>query len=211
MFEFKDVKYKNIVHIPGGTIEKGKVTTLVGESGGGKTTILKMLNKMISPTQGEILYEGRELTKIDSVIHRRQVTMLSQNPVVFDGSIKDNLVAGLNFQGRLIPDDNTLKRVLEQVSLKKELEEVSDRLSGGERQRLALGRILLLDSPVYLLDEPSSALDDQTEGIIIDMITDYVRGNNKTLVMVTHSRTVAQKYSDVVFKVSNGVCTLEGL
>jgi len=211
MFEFKDVKYKGIVHIPGGTIEKGKVTTLVGESGGGKTTILKMLNKMISPTQGEILYEGRELSKIDSVIHRRQVTMLSQNPVVFDGSIKDNLVAGLNFQGRLIPDDNTLKRVLEQVSLKKELEEVSDRLSGGERQRLALGRILLLDSPVYLLDEPSSALDDQTEGIIIDMITDYVRGNNKTLVMVTHSRTVAQKYSDVVFKVSNGVCTLEGL
>jgi len=211
MFEFKDVKYKNIVHIPGGTIEKGKVTTLVGESGGGKTTILKMLNKMISPTQGEILYEGRELSKIDSVIHRRQVTMLSQNPVVFDGSIKDNLVAGLNFQGRPIPDDNTLKRVLEQVSLKKELEEVSDRLSGGERQRLALGRILLLDSPVYLLDEPSSALDDQTEGIIIDMITDYVRGNNKTLVMVTHSRTVAQKYSDVVFKVSNGVCTLEGL
>lgn len=211
MFEFKDVKYKNIVHIPGGTIEKGKVTTLVGESGGGKTTILKMLNKMLSPTHGEILYEGRELSKIDSVIHRRQVTMLSQNPVVFDGSIKDNLVAGLNFQGRPMPDDSALKRVLEQVSLKKELEEASDRLSGGERQRLALGRILLLDSPVYLLDEPSSALDDQTEGIIIDMITDYVRGSNKTLVMVTHSRTVAQKYSDVVFKVSNGVCTLEGL
>lgn len=211
MFEFKDVKYKNIVHIPGGMIEKGKVTTLVGESGGGKTTILKMLNKMISPTQGEILYEGRELSKIDSVVHRRQVTMLSQNPVVFDGSIRDNLVAGLNFQSRPMPDDIALKRVLEQVSLKKELEEASDRLSGGERQRLALGRILLLDSPVYLLDEPSSALDDHTEGLIIDMITDYVRRNSKTLVMVTHSRSVAQKYSDVIFKVSNGVCALEEL
>lgn len=211
MFEFKDVKYKDIVHIPGGTIEKGKVTTLVGESGGGKTTVLKMLNKMISPTHGEILYEGRELSKIDSVVHRRQVTMLSQNPVVFEGSIRDNLVAGLGFQNRPIPDDSVLKKVLEQVSLSKALEEPSERLSGGERQRLALGRVLLLDSPVYLLDEPSSALDDHTEGLIIDMITDYVRCSNKTLVMVTHSRSVAQKYSDVVFKVSNGVCALEGL
>lgn len=209
MFEFIGVRYKNIIEIPSLEIEKGKITTLAGESGGGKTTILKMLNKMISPTQGSILFEGRELGKIDSVAHRRQVTMLSQTPVMFGGSLRDNLVAGLRFQQREMPDDGVLLNILKQVSLDKELEEDSGKLSGGEKQRLALGRVLLLDSPIYLLDEPSSALDDHTEGLIIDMITGHVKETGKTLVMVTHSKMVAHKYSDAIVRVTGGKCQVE--
>jgi len=206
MFEFIDVKYKDILDIPKLLIDKGKITTLIGPSGSGKTTILKMLNKMLSPTQGKILFNGVDLKQINSVYHRRNVAMLSQNPAVFDGSIKDNLIIGLKFQGREVPNDEILYEILEKVRLKKPLESYANTLSGGEKQRLALGRLLLLNSMVYLLDEPSSALDDETEKLIIEMITKHVRRENKTLVMVTHSKTIADKYSDIIVEISNGKC-----
>jgi len=204
MFEFIDVKYKSILDIPALKIEKGKITTIVGESGSGKTTILKLLNKMISPTQGRILYQGCELSEIDTVMHRRQVTMLSQTPIVFDGNVQENLTIGLRYQDKSVPDEFALNRMLEQIRLKKELDSPVDKLSGGEKQRLAVGRILLLDSPVYLLDEPSSALDEDTEEVIIEMITRNIRQNAKTLVMVTHSKSIAQNYSDTILRIADG-------
>ncbi len=210
MFEFIDVKYKNILDIPHLEIEKGEITTLIGESGGGKTTILTLLNKINSPTQGKVLFNGIDLSQIDTVMHRRKVTMLSQNPIIFEGDIRDNLVKGLKYQDKPMVDYQALEELLQQVQLNKELDAPADNLSGGEKQRLALARILLLDSPVYLLDEPSSALDDNTETLIIDMITEHVRKNNKTLVMVTHSKKVAKKYSDVIINIKNGHCILEG-
>ncbi|KDR95602.1 putative ABC transport system ATP-binding protein [Peptoclostridium litorale DSM 5388] len=209
MFEFKNVKYKDILDIPWLKIEKGKITTFVGQSGGGKTTVLRLLNKMISPTEGEIFFEGENLGEIDSVQHRRNVTMLSQSAVIFEGSIRDNLTIGMKYQDRSIPPDDILKKLLEQVHLKKELEDPAENLSGGERQRLSLARVLLLDSPVYLLDEPSSALDEGTERLIIEMIVNQVRDKGKTLVMVTHSQRVAREYSDVIVRIQNGSCSEE--
>lgn len=79
MFQFMQVKYKNIIDLPDLLINRG-ITILVGASGSGKTAILKMLNKMISPTQGQILYNGIDVRQINSVEHRRKVAMLSQNP-----------------------------------------------------------------------------------------------------------------------------------
>lgn len=209
MFEFKNVKYKNILDIPHLSIEKGKITTFVGQSGGGKTTVLRLLNKMISPTQGEIFFEGKNLSEIESVRHRMNVTMLSQNAVIFEGSIRDNITMGMKYQDRALPNDHDLERLLERVHLKKNLDDNADNLSGGERQRLSLARVLLLDSPVYLLDEPSSALDEGTEKLIIEMIVNQVRKTGKTLVMVTHSKRVASEYSDVIVRIENGRCKVE--
>lgn len=206
MFEFLDVKYKDIIDLPELVIEKGKITTLVGPSGSGKTTILRMLNKMISPTQGRILFQGVDLARIASVAHRRQVTMLSQSPAMFEGTVRDNMTAGLRFQDRQPPDDAALTRVLEQVKLPKPLDGEVGTLSGGEKQRLSLGRVLLLDPMVYLLDEPSSALDDETEIAIIEMLTSHARKQNGTIVMVTHSRAIAEKYSDVLLEITAGKC-----
>lgn len=103
MFEFKDVKFKEVLDIPSLYIAKDRITSLIGPSGGGKTTILKMLNKMLSPSEGHIMFNGQNLDQIDSVLHRKHVTMLSQAPAMFDGNIKDNLIAGLRFQKRKYP------------------------------------------------------------------------------------------------------------
>ena len=203
MFEFKNVKYKDVVDIPNLYIEEG-LTVLLGASGSGKTTVLRMLNKMISPTQGEILFRGTGMKQIPSVKHRRKVVMLSQNPAMFEGNIRDNLTIAYRFQEKDIPADEDLHEILLKVHLNKELETPVNYLSGGEKQRLALGRVLLLDPDVYLLDEPSSALDDDTEDTIVEMLSNVVKSTGKSIIMVTHSKLIAEKYADILIEMSDG-------
>ncbi len=204
MLEFVSVKYKNVIEVDYLYIPKQRVTALTGNSGSGKTTLLKMMNKMISPCRGRILFEKTDLNEIDSVVHRRNVIMLSQSPIIFEGSIRDNLTIGLDFQKIGVPPDDYLYSVMKKVKLEKELDLSSSILSGGERQRLALARIMLLDPQVYLLDEPSSALDDDTGQIILGMFINHIRDNDKTMIMVTHSKEIAKNYSDYILEVDQG-------
>jgi putative ABC transport system ATP-binding protein len=131
VFEFINVQYEGLIDLPNLLIGQEQVTSLVGMSGSGKTTVLRMLNKMISPSRGRILFEGTDLKNVDSVTHRRKVVMLSQNPALFKGTIRDNLIAGLLFQGRQPPDDASLHRILDRVRLPKPLNSNTNNLSGG--------------------------------------------------------------------------------
>lgn len=115
LFELKNVKYGVYIDIPELLIEDNKITTLIGPSGSGKTTILKILNKMLSPTHGQVLFKGQDLNNLQSIEHRRKVVMFSQNPVVFDGSVRDNLNAGLIFQEKEPAESSKLKYALELV------------------------------------------------------------------------------------------------
>ncbi|CDZ74688.1 ABC transporter-like protein [Peptoniphilus sp. ING2-D1G] len=200
MFEFQNVKFKNILNIKNLTISSGKITSIVGESGSGKTTLIKLLNKMNSPTEGRILYKGKDLREISSVSLRREVLMLAQSPVAYDGNIRDNLMVGLKFSGKPPVSDNILKEFIKRSGLIKNLDDPIENLSGGELQRISLIRILVMNPEVFLLDEPASALDDETEKLIINMVVSYVKENNKTMVMVTHSRNMAEEVSDVIIK-----------
>ncbi|WP_459937691.1 ABC transporter ATP-binding protein [Desulfonatronum parangueonense] len=210
LFEFLDVKYLDVLDLPSLRIDEGRITALVGASGSGKTTVLRMLNKMISPTSGRILYQGRDLTQENSVTHRRDVVMLSQTPALFGATVRENLVAGLRFQEREEPEDQVLTHMLEQVRLAKALQEPADKLSGGERQRLALARVLLMKPRVYLLDEPSSALDEETAQLIFEMLTSHARNDGKTIVMVTHSKAAARDHANVIIEMSGGRCLNRG-
>lgn len=188
MFLLKKVKYKHILDINDLNIEKYKVTSIVGESGSGKSTLLRLLNKLISCDSGEIFYNDQSLDTINSVELRRNVVMLPQLPAIFPGTVRDNLLIGLKFSEKPTVDDAKLRQILNIVHLNKELGDDSDKLSGGEKQRLALGRVILIDPEVFLLDEPSSALDEETERIIIEKLVEYTKESNKTLIMVTHSK-----------------------
>jgi putative ABC transport system ATP-binding protein len=204
MFSLTEVKYKNILDINHLTIKKHKVTCIVGESGSGKTTLLRLLNKLISCDSGEIFYDNQSINDISSVELRRNVVMLPQAPAIFSGSIKDNLLIGLKFSEKLPVSDDKLVEVLKLVNLNKALEESTEKLSGGEKQRVALGRVILLQPEVLLLDEPSSALDEATEHLIIEALVNYTKKNNKTLIMVTHSKKVAHHFSDDIIEIKNG-------
>lgn len=204
MFSLKKVKYKHIIDINDLNIEKYKVTSIVGESGSGKSTLLRLLNKLISCDSGEIFYNDQPINTINSVELRRNVVMLPQLPVIFPGTVRDNLLIGLKFSEKPTVDDAKLRQILNIVHLNKELDDDSDKLSGGEKQRLALGRVILIDPEVLLLDEPSSALDEETERIIIEQLVAYVKETNKTLIMVTHSKKVAQTYSENIVELYQG-------
>ena len=204
MFELSDVAYKDILTIDRLRLEKGRVTSIVGESGSGKTTLLRLLNKLISCDRGKITYQGQDIQTMDAVLLRRSVVMLPQNPAVYPGSVRDNLAIGLAFAGKPPVADDRLCRVLAQVNLNKDLDIKSDLLSGGEKQRLALARIMLLEPDVYLLDEPSSALDENTERLIIEALVATAQENGKTLIMVTHTRQIAQAYADRTIEIRGG-------
>lgn len=210
MFSLREVKYKDILNIKSLKIPRHKITCIVGESGSGKTTLLRLLNKLISCDSGEIIYNDEPLKVIDSVELRREVIMLPQAPAIFDGSIKDNLLIGLKFSQRPFASDEKLSEVLEAVKLNKDIYEDADKLSGGEKQRLALGRIMLLEPEVYLLDEPSSALDEETEEMIIRKLIEHTKANNKSLIMVTHSKKIAENFADNIVEVKEGKIVNEG-
>lgn len=130
--------------------------------------------------------------------------MLPQTPAIFPGTIRDNLLLGLKFAEQPAVDDDHLQVAMKTVHLEKELDNNADQLSGGEKQRLALARLLLLDPDVFLLDEPSSALDDDTEQLVIEKLVQHTRTHNKTLIMVTHSKQVARQFADHIIEMKNG-------
>lgn len=205
MFKFEHVKYKDIIDIDNLNINLGEVTCIIGPSGSGKSTCLRLINKLISPTTGIISLNGENIANINSVEYRRKVPMLSQSPVSFPGSIRDNLLMGRKFQGKNEVSDSDLQNALDKVSLDEPLDKNIENLSGGEQQRVSIARLMLLDSDIFLLDEPSSALDDITEDFVIKSMVDMAKSQNKTIIYVTHSNSMAEKYSDRVIKIVDGI------
>ena len=204
VFTLKNVRYKNILEIADLTIPSGKTTCIVGESGSGKTTLLKLLNHMLSCERGVILFKGEDIATLDPVQLRREVVMLPQAPLIFPGTIKDNLLIGLQFAEKPVVEDVLLVDMLDKFNLKKDLGDNVFELSGGEKQRLAICRIMLMLPEVFLLDEPTSALDDSTEEMAVEKMVEYAKDNQKTILMITHSQTVARKYGDVIVTMSEG-------
>ncbi|RLQ97086.1 ABC transporter ATP-binding protein [Falsibacillus albus] len=201
MFSLHNVQYQHILRIEDMRIEKKEITCIVGESGAGKSTLLKLLNQMILPDKGEILYKGENIRDIDSVNLRRKVVMLAQQPLVFPGSIEDNLQKGLRLSEK---DDASLKEldsILRAFSLQTlKLSQSIETLSGGEKQRVALGRVLLMKPEVYLLDEPTSALDDETAFDVMTEFLNRAKSQGSAVVMVTHSKMIAERFGERMIK-----------
>ncbi|MFJ7468816.1 ATP-binding cassette domain-containing protein [Peribacillus frigoritolerans] len=196
MFRLENIKYKGILKIDDLEIQACVVTCLTGESGAGKTSLLRLLNRMDDPDSGSIYYQGQLLEKFNPIELRRKVTMLSQAPFTLPGTIEENLQIGLELTERKKKDEEELVKALETVQLKKSLDESAENLSGGEKQRLALARLLLLNPEVYLLDEPTSALDEEAELTVMGRFLEEVKREKGTVIMITHSKQLADKCAE---------------
>lgn len=203
LFHGKNIKYKDVLDIEQFMIEKKHITVLLGESGGGKTTFLKLLNKLISPTEGSIHYLDEPLETRDAIALRKEVILLQQTPYVFKNTVLDNFEMIANYHDLSI-DETKIKTLLDDVGLSKSLNDDVANFSGGEKQRLALARLLYCHAEVILLDEPSSALDEETEKLVIKKIVNYVKENHKSLVMITHSSAIARTYADKIIRIEKG-------
>lgn len=198
MFEIKNLVVEDVLDINNLKLTSNMVS-IEGQSGSGKSTLLRLLNNLDEPTAGTIKFGGEMLSSIPPQTLRKRIVMVPQDPVMFDGTIRDNLLIGLQFTEEENAKDNQLKDILDLLWLNKDLDTKASELSGGEKQRVALGRVLLLDkAEVYLLDEPSSDLDDKTSIHVMEQFIKTAKKYDKQTIMVTHDKEVSKKFAETV-------------
>ncbi|MCF7823238.1 MAG: ABC transporter ATP-binding protein [Candidatus Marinimicrobia bacterium] len=215
IFRFDDVSLqvngKQLLNALSFTVNKGEFLTVLGASGAGKSSLLRMFNALSSPSNGSIQFRGSPIeSDIQSL--RQNVGILFQNPVVFQGSIKENLmIAGRwnNSISHLL--DHELRSILNQVGLEEfNLGKNAKDLSGGEQQRLALACTLLNHPQVLLLDEPTSNLDSKLARAIMDLVDKLRRELDLTIIVVSHDHLLMREYAQRVILLSNGEIVADG-
>lgn len=178
-------------------LEEGKMYVILGPSGCGKTTLLSLIGGLDIPSGGQILFKGEDIYKIGLHIHRkRNVAFIFQNYNLIDYMTPKENVA-LTASTDPIP-------MLKQVGLTDdEIKRNVLKLSGGQQQRVAIARALASEAPVILADEPTGNLDENTSKEITNLLKENARKFNKCVVIVSHSKDVADS-ADVVFRLSHG-------
>lgn len=203
MFKLKDIKFKNILDIENLEINENVVTVVKGESGSGKSTMLKLLNNIISPDSGIVMYNGVDVSDINPITLRREVIMQSQFPTIFPGNVRENLNVIFTLRGEEGLSDEELLKAMEIVNLKKDLNDDAQNLSGGEKTRLSIARLFLVEPDVFLLDEPGASLDSKTEEILMNNVIAEIKKRNKTLVFISHSEN-PEIISDEIITLKDG-------
>jgi UDP-glucose/iron transport system ATP-binding protein len=188
----REVAEKSIVKDVSFDVRTGDLLGIVGASGSGKSSLLRLLNRLDEPTHGTVYLDGKDYRQLLPRELRRRVGMVTQRPYLFPGDVASNLRFGPAKRGETIPD-HEIQRLLEQVGLPGFAAQDVSVLSGGEQQRVSLARTLANRPEVLLLDEPTSALDEQSKLGIEELIGALVRDHGLTCVMVTHDRDQARR------------------
>ena len=187
--------------------DKGGITALIGPSGCGKSTYLRTLNRMndLIPSvtiTGNVTYNGKDIysPKTDTVLLRKQIGMVFQQPNPFPFSIYENVIYGLRLEGKHSKAEldqvveESLKAAAVWDDVKDKLNKSALSLSGGQQQRVCIARVLAVKPEVILLDEPTSDLDPVSSGKIESMLLELK--NDYTMIMVTHNMQQASRISD---------------
>jgi len=204
LFTLENVNYLDILQYPDLIISAGKTTFLCGESGTGKSTLLRLCNGTLSPTVGEVSYLGKRITDYDPISLRRDVLLVGQSVYLFDQSIADNFKEYYTYRDLPAPDAETMRDYLHICAAPFPLESMCQTLSGGERQRVFLAIHLSLKPNVLLLDEPSSALDEKTAETLMGNIKSHCEAKGISLVVVSHDKGLAAIYADDCIVLAGG-------
>ncbi|MFH1148776.1 MAG: phosphate ABC transporter ATP-binding protein [Pseudomonadota bacterium] len=184
-------------------LQKGSAYAIIGPNGSGKTTFLRLLNLLEPPSRGRIFYAGLNTKEAESLAVRREMAFLSQQPVMFNCSVFENVAMGLRFRRT---EKSLLRERVQEILSRLSLDAVGRRnartLSGGEKQRVAVARAVVFSPKVLLLDEPTAYLDKENEAILETLILGLQERENITIVMVTHNMDQAMRLTDriVVFE-----------
>ena len=195
-------------------IRKGEVVTIIGPSGGGKSTFLRCLNLLEVPTSGHVYFEGVDITnkKVDINLHRQKMGMVFQHFNVFPHmTVGKNVMLAPVMLGKKSKAEalEQAKALLARIGLLDKIDEYPGKLSGGQKQRLAIVRALAMEPDVMLFDEPTSALDPEMVGDVLDVIKRLAR-SGMTIVIVTHEMGFAREVSDRVLFMDGGVIAEKG-
>jgi ATP-binding cassette, subfamily C, bacterial LapB len=217
--EFRNVSFRypgrddNAIEHLSLKVKPGERVALIGRVGSGKSTLLRLMMGLYRPSEGAVLLDGIDLNQLDPADLRKNVGCVSQDVLLFYGSLRDNITFGLPYA-----DDGSVLAAAEVAGLSEfvnrhphgfdmNVGERGERLSGGQRQAVGLARAVLHDTPLLLLDEPTSAMDFSTEAQITRRLTEFSAG--KTVVLVTH-RTSLLALVERVVVVDGGKVVADG-
>ncbi|KAK2672972.1 AAA ATPase domain [Fusarium oxysporum f. sp. vasinfectum] len=191
------------------SIESGKMVALVGASGCGKSTMIALLERFYDPTSGMLLADGEDIKMKDRRLHRRDIALVQQEPVLYQGSIRDNISLGIE-EG--VPSDDEIIEACKQANVYEFVSSLPEglttpcgnqglSLSGGQRQRIAIARALIRKPRLLLLDEATSALDTESEKVVKEALDRAAEG--RTTVAVAH-RLSTIRDADVICVFAGG-------
>ena len=176
--------------------EPGKFYSIIGESGAGKSTLLSLLAGLDSPVEGAILFEGKDIREQGYSYHRmHHISLVFQNYNLIDYL---SPLENIRLVNKKASKDTLLELGLDESQIKRNVLQ----LSGGQQQRVAIARSLVSEAPVILADEPTGNLDPKTAGDIIDLLKSLVEKTGKCVIVVTHSKEVAQA-SDITLELKD--------
>lgn len=184
-------------------VGRGEIVCVLGPSGSGKSSFLRLLNRLNEPTSGTVLLEGRDTRELAPRELRRRMGMVTQQAFLFPGTVAENVRFGPLQRGKTLPD-RQLEELLVGVGLSGYASRGVSNLSGGEAQRVSIARALANEPSVLLLDEPTSALDETSKSGIEALIRQIVKERQLTCVMVTHDVAQARRLADRVALLAQG-------
>jgi putative ABC transport system ATP-binding protein len=176
-------------------VRRGEVLAVVGPSGSGKSSFLRLLNRLDEPTSGTVFLEGTDYRQIMPRELRRRVGMVTQHPFLFPGTAADNLRYGPRQRGQTLSDADA-EALLTRVGLPGYGSRDVTNLSGGEAQRISLARSLANSPEILLMDEPTSALDESSKLGVESLIREVIGNSKLTCVIVTHDTAQAARLAD---------------
>lgn len=183
-------------------VQAGECLSIAGPSGSGKSALLRLLNRFEDPIDGEILFRGAPLQSYDPLELRKRIALVLQNPVMFHGTVRENL---LRRPGEQQVSEIALVQALTEVGLDRLfLDRNAMELSGGEKQRISIARSLLGGPEILLLDEPTSALDHRSLHLVADLITHLNRVKGLTLIVVTHQAELIRRMGGRILILEKG-------
>ena len=195
-------------------IRRGEVVSIIGPSGGGKSTFLRCLNLLETPDGGQVLFKGQDITdkKLNISQYRQSIGMVFQHFNVFPNlTVLENVTLAPVLEKK-VPKDQAKEEamaLLRRVGLGDKADQYPRKLSGGQKQRLAIVRAMAMKPEVMLFDEPTSALDPEMVKEVLNVIRELTR-SGMTILIVTHEMGFAREISDRVLFICDGVIKEEG-
>lgn len=187
---------RQVLRIEELTIERGETLALIGPNGAGKSTLLRLLHFLEPWDEGEIKFQGREISYPADLSVRRKFAMVFQRPVLFNGTVRENIDYGLRVRGW--NDPKRVNHALDRLHLTELASEHVKRISGGELQRVAVAQALVVETQVLLLDEPVANMDPFNASLIEDIIQTAQRERELTVIIVSHHVSQALRLADRV-------------